>query len=57
MRLVTFSIQGFKRIGAIYPNNVVVDLNYAYQALLESEGNFAVNKSQRPMYLQQWRHF
>ncbi|MDP9742365.1 UNVERIFIED_ORG: acylpyruvate hydrolase [Bacillus sp. B2I3] len=38
MKLVTFSSQGFKRIGAIYPENVVVDLNYAYQALLESEG-------------------
>lgn len=38
MKLVTFSSQGFKRIGAIYPNNVIVDLNYAYQALLESEG-------------------
>ncbi len=38
MKLVTFSSHGFKRIGAIYPNKVVVDLNYAYQALLESEG-------------------
>lgn len=38
MKLVTFSRNGFTRIGAVYPNNEVVDLNYAYQALLESEG-------------------
>lgn len=37
MRLVTFSINGYTRIGAV-TNNEVVDLNYAYQALLESQG-------------------
>lgn len=38
MRLVTFSYAGFTRLGAVMSNNEVVDLNYAYQALLESKG-------------------
>ncbi|KWW16868.1 2-hydroxyhepta-2,4-diene-1,7-dioate isomerase [Peribacillus simplex] len=38
MKLVTFSNEGFKRIGALYPNDEIVDLNYAYQSFLESEG-------------------
>jgi acylpyruvate hydrolase len=38
MKLVTFSHAGFTRLGAVTLNNEVVDLNYAYQALLESKG-------------------
>ncbi|MFP7737062.1 fumarylacetoacetate hydrolase family protein [Priestia aryabhattai] len=37
MKLVTFSYKGFTRIGAVTSNNEVIDLNYAYQAFLESE--------------------
>lgn len=38
MKLVTFSSNGYTRIGAVTANKEVVDLNYAYQALLESQG-------------------
>src|SRR6478672_5510405 len=35
MKLVTFSHAGFTRLGVVTSENEVVDLNYAYQALLE----------------------
>ena len=38
MKLVTFSREGFTRIGAVTADKEVVDLNYAYQALLERQG-------------------
>lgn len=38
MKLVTFSYGGFTRLGAVASDRKVVDLNYAYQALLESIG-------------------
>ena len=38
MKLVTFSHTGFTRLGVVTSDNKVVDLNYAYQALLESKG-------------------
>ena len=37
MKLVTFSHAGFTRLGVVTSENEVVDLNYAYQALLESK--------------------
>jgi acylpyruvate hydrolase len=37
MKLVTFSHAGFTRLGVVTPENEVVDLNYSYQALLESK--------------------
>ncbi|MGJ9386017.1 fumarylacetoacetate hydrolase family protein [Salipaludibacillus sp. CF4.18] len=40
MKLVTYSYNGFTRIGAVTADKEVVDLNYAYQALLESQGKF-----------------
>ncbi|GAB3053165.1 fumarylacetoacetate hydrolase family protein [Virgibacillus ainsalahensis] len=40
MKLVTFTTQGYSRIGAIVDENKVVDLNYAYQAQLQSEGKY-----------------
>ena len=39
MKLVTFSHAGFTRLGAVTSENEVVDLNYAYQALLEKQGS------------------
>ncbi|MCQ6277581.1 fumarylacetoacetate hydrolase family protein [Bacillus sp. V3B] len=39
MKLVTFSHKGFTRLGAVTSDNEVVDVNYAYQALLESKGS------------------
>ncbi len=39
MKLVTFSHAGFTRLGAVTSDNEVVDLNYAYQALLENREN------------------
>src|SRR5689334_4145342 len=39
MRLVTFNYLGFTRLGAVTSNQEVVDLNYAYQALLENKGS------------------
>lgn len=38
MKLVTFSYGGFTRLGAVVSDRKVVDLNYAYQAFLESSG-------------------
>jgi acylpyruvate hydrolase len=38
MKLITFSHTGFTRLGVVTADNQVVDLNYAYQALLESKG-------------------
>lgn len=38
MKLVTFSYAGFTRLGAVTSDIKVVDINYAYQALLESKG-------------------
>jgi acylpyruvate hydrolase len=38
MKLVTYSREGNTRIGALVLNNKVVDLNFAFQALLENEG-------------------
>src|SRR5699024_4787634 len=40
MRLITFSTNGSSRIGTHLKNNKVVDLNYAYQAQLKSEGKY-----------------
>src|SRR5699024_6762926 len=40
MKLITFTKNGFSRIGAVTDNNQVVDLNYAYQAQLQSEGKY-----------------
>jgi acylpyruvate hydrolase len=39
MKLVTFSYAGFTRLGAGTSDKEVVDLNYSYQALLESKEN------------------
>lgn len=41
MKLVTFSREGFSRIGTLLTeSNQVVDLNYSYQAQLQSEGKY-----------------
>lgn len=40
MKLITFTTAGFSRIGAIVEGEKVVDLNYAYQAQLQSEGKY-----------------
>ncbi|MFJ7849920.1 fumarylacetoacetate hydrolase family protein [Peribacillus sp. NPDC097206] len=40
MKLVTYTVNGYTRIGAMVEGNQVVDLNYAYQALLQSEGKY-----------------
>ncbi|THE11385.1 FAA hydrolase family protein [Bacillus timonensis] len=40
MKLITFTANGFTRIGALTDNNKVIDLNYAYQAQLQSEGKY-----------------
>lgn len=40
MKLITFETAGFSRIGAIVEEEKVVDLNYAYQAQLKSEGKY-----------------
>jgi len=37
-KLITFTTSGFSRIGAIVDGEKVVDLNYAHQAQLHSEG-------------------
>ena len=45
MKLITYSHSGFSRIAAlITETNQVVDLNYAYQALLEVEGKVRYEK-------------
>lgn len=45
MKLVTFTHQGFTRIGALLEQtNKVVDLNYAYQALLKDQGKYRYEK-------------
>ncbi len=40
MKLITFTTAGFSRIGALVDGEKVVDLNYAYQAQLQSEGKY-----------------
>ncbi len=40
MKLITFTTGGFSRIGAMIDDNKVIDLNYAYQAQLQSEGKY-----------------
>ncbi|MEH7238622.1 fumarylacetoacetate hydrolase family protein [Bacillus sp. JJ1562] len=40
MKLITFTTGGFSRIGAITDDNKIIDLNYAYQAQLQSEGKY-----------------
>ncbi|MFS0824582.1 fumarylacetoacetate hydrolase family protein [Bacillus sp. 1P02SD] len=40
MKLITFTASGFTRIGALTDDNKVIDLNYAYQAQLQSEGKY-----------------
>jgi len=40
MKLITFTTSGFSRIGALVDGEKVVDLNYAYQAKLQSEGQY-----------------
>lgn len=44
MKLVTFTNNGFTRIGAVTDDQQVVDLNYAYQALLEQKGKMRAEK-------------
>lgn len=38
MKLVTFTRQDETRIGAVVKENKIVDLNYAFQALLKEQG-------------------
>lgn len=40
MKLITFTVNGHSRIGAVVEDEKVVDLNYAYQAQLKSEGKY-----------------
>ncbi|MFC2947613.1 fumarylacetoacetate hydrolase family protein [Virgibacillus sediminis] len=40
MRLITFTVDGYSRVGAIVEENKVVDLNHAYQAQLQREGKY-----------------
>ncbi|MEH7225469.1 fumarylacetoacetate hydrolase family protein [Bacillus sp. JJ1566] len=40
MKLITYTTGGYTRIGAITDDNKVIDLNYAYQAQLQSEGKY-----------------
>ncbi|MEK3937126.1 fumarylacetoacetate hydrolase family protein [Sporosarcina sp. FSL W7-1349] len=40
MKLITFTTAGHSRIGAVVEENKVVDLNYAYQALLKSQEKY-----------------
>jgi acylpyruvate hydrolase len=41
MKLITYSQNGFSRVGAFIPENEqVVDLNYAYQAQLQVQGKY-----------------
>jgi len=40
MKLITFKTNGYSRLGAVTENNDVVDLNYAFQALLQSNGKY-----------------
>ncbi|WP_249872345.1 fumarylacetoacetate hydrolase family protein [Oceanobacillus saliphilus] len=40
MKLITFTAAGNTRIGAIVEETKIVDLNYAYQAQLKSEGKY-----------------
>ena len=44
MKLVTFTHDGFTRIGAVTEDRQVVDLNYAYQAMLEQKGKLRAEK-------------
>ena len=44
MKLVTFTYNGFSRIGAVTDDQQVVDLNYAYQAMLEQQGKLRAEK-------------
>ncbi|MGJ9460706.1 fumarylacetoacetate hydrolase family protein [Oceanobacillus sp. CF4.6] len=40
MKLITFTNAGYTRIGALVDDSKVIDLNYAYQAQLKSEGKY-----------------
>lgn len=40
MKLITYSANGYSRIAAITDNDKIIDLNYAYQAQLKSEGKY-----------------
>ncbi|MFS0575697.1 fumarylacetoacetate hydrolase family protein [Sporosarcina sp. 179-K 3D1 HS] len=40
MKLITFTTAGHSRIGAVVEENKVVDLNYAYQALLKNQEKY-----------------
>ena len=40
MKLITFKTNGYSRLGTLTEKNEVVDLNYAFQALLQSKGKF-----------------
>lgn len=40
MKLITYTKNGFTRIGSVEQENKVVDLNYAYQAQLKNEGKY-----------------
>ncbi|CAM5193145.1 putative protein YisK [Ureibacillus acetophenoni] len=43
MKLINFTVAGHTRVGAIV-NNQIIDLNYAYQAQLKSEGKYRFEK-------------
>ncbi|WP_163536283.1 fumarylacetoacetate hydrolase family protein [Gracilibacillus sp. YIM 98692] len=40
MKLITYTVDGYSRLGAITDGNKVIDLNFAYQAQLQSEGKY-----------------
>lgn len=40
MKLITFSYEGYSRLGAIVEGDKVIDLNNAYQAQLQNEGKY-----------------
>ncbi|MDR7079407.1 acylpyruvate hydrolase [Neobacillus niacini] len=40
MKLITYTANGYSRIGAITNDDKIIDLNYAYQAQLQSEGKY-----------------
>lgn len=40
MKLITYKVNGYVRIGAFIDEDTIIDLNYAYQAQLQSEGKY-----------------
>ena len=51
MRLATVSVEGEERIAAVI-NEEYIDLNKAYELLLERKGNIVRNKSQKRIFHQ-----